>query len=145
MHELIERFDAHLKAEKYYSVIANMRGESPETVATLLMNADGLQGLQGPTISSVYHMEGNGTAAQHGFYAATICVSKKNLYKAVKSLQKVRGGRDLGDMYWTEENHSIPWIWPDLSLYSVSTCPQLGGSGVLVQPMTYIFDEEPKR
>ncbi len=22
---------------------------------------------------------------------------------------------------------------------------QLGGSGVLVQPMTYIFDEEPKR
>ncbi len=23
--------------------------------------------------------------------------------------------------------------------------PQLGGSGVLVQPMTYIFDEEPER
>ena len=24
-------------------------------------------------------------------------------------------------------------------------CAQLGGSGVLVQPMTYIFDEEPQR
>jgi ATP phosphoribosyltransferase len=24
-------------------------------------------------------------------------------------------------------------------------CAQLGGSGVLVQPMTYIFDEEPER
>lgn len=23
--------------------------------------------------------------------------------------------------------------------------PQIGGSGVLVQPMTYIFDEEPAR
>ena len=90
VHELIERFDAHLKADKFYSVIANMRGESPEQVATLLMKAEGLRGLQGPTISSVYNMEASGTAAQHGFYAATICVSKKNLYKAVKSLQKVR-------------------------------------------------------
>ncbi len=24
-------------------------------------------------------------------------------------------------------------------------CAQIGGSGVLVQPMTYIFDEEPER
>ena len=29
---------------------------------------------------------------------------------------------------------------------SPACCPlQLGGSGVLVQPMTYIFDEEPER
>ena len=111
VHELIERFDAHLKAEQFYSVIANMRGDSPEDVATLLLKAEGLQGLQGPTISSVYNMNGSSDsgAAEHGFYAATICVSKKKLYTAVKSLQK------------------------------------LGGSGVLVQPMTYIFDEEPKR
>lgn len=64
---------------------------------------------QGPTIANVYNMNGDGTAAQHGFYAATICVRKKQLYGAVKALQK------------------------------------LGGSGVLVQPMTYIFDEEPQR
>ncbi|WIA21877.1 hypothetical protein OEZ85_004252 [Tetradesmus obliquus] len=37
LHELLERLDAHLKAEQFYSVIANMRGESPEAVATLLM------------------------------------------------------------------------------------------------------------
>ena len=90
VHELIERFDGHLKAEQYYSVIANMRGESPEQVATLLIKAGGLVGLQGPTISSVYNMEGEGNAAQHGFYAATICVHKKQLYTAVKTLQKVR-------------------------------------------------------
>lgn len=46
MHELIERFDGHLKAEQYYSVVANMRGNSAEEVATLLLTAPGLQGLQ---------------------------------------------------------------------------------------------------
>ncbi|GLC36083.1 hypothetical protein PLESTB_001382400 [Pleodorina starrii] len=109
VHELIERFDGHLKAEQFYSVIANMRGDSPEQVADLLLTAPGLQGLQGPTIANVYNRSPEAKNAQHHFYAATICVRKKQLYAAVKALQK------------------------------------LGGSGVLVQPMTYIFDEEPAR
>ena len=46
VHELIERLDAHLKAEQFYSVIVNMRGNSPEEVATLLCNTEGLTGLQ---------------------------------------------------------------------------------------------------
>lgn len=46
VHELIERFDAHLKAEQFYHVIANMRGSSPEEVAQLLAQASNLQGLQ---------------------------------------------------------------------------------------------------
>ena len=46
MHELIERFDAHLTAEQYFSVIANMKGTSPEDVATRLMRVPGLEGLQ---------------------------------------------------------------------------------------------------
>lgn len=109
VHELIERFDAHLKAEQFYSVIANMRGESAEAVAAKLCSAEGLQGLQGPTVSPVYTFGENGYGAQQGFFAATICVRKKNLYSSVKALQK------------------------------------LGGSGVLVSPMVYIFDEEPQR
>lgn len=109
-HEVLERLEAHLTADKYYSVIANMRGSSPEEVAGRLIDA-GLGGLQGPTISPVYSRdESKGVAvALQGFYAAVICVPKKQLYPAVKSLRK------------------------------------LGGSGVLVQPMTYIFDEEPAR
>ncbi|GIL55792.1 hypothetical protein Vafri_11319 [Volvox africanus] len=109
VHELIERFDGHLKAEQFYSVIANMRGESPEQVADVLLQAPGLQGLQGPTICNVYNRSPDAQNAKQHFYAATICVRKKQLYSAVKALQK------------------------------------LGGSGVLVQPMTYIFDEEPER
>jgi ATP phosphoribosyltransferase len=74
-------------------VIANMRGGSPEAVATLLMQQEGLRGLQGPTISPVYTLDGSssGAAAKHGFYACVICVAKKNLYPSVKALQKVSG------------------------------------------------------
>lgn len=107
-HELMERLEAHLTAEKYYSVIANMRGESAAEVSERLLRA-GLGGLQGPTISPVYTMGESGSVAQQGFYAAVICVLKKELYASVKALRTV------------------------------------GGSGVLVQPMTYIFDEEPMR
>ena len=112
-HELIERLEAHLTAEGYYSVVANMRGGSAAEVSERLIRA-GLGGLQGPTVSPVYTLEGGGAggagpAAERGFYAAVICVAKKQLYPAVKSLRR------------------------------------LGGSGVLVQPMTYIFDEEPAR
>ncbi|GMH39042.1 hypothetical protein BSKO_06940 [Bryopsis sp. KO-2023] len=109
--ELIERFDAHLKANDFYSIVANMRGSSAKEVAKKLLGAESLTGLQGPTISEVYGRGGeNGSVAtEEGLYAAVICVPKKNLYSAVKELRAV------------------------------------GGGGILVQPMTYIFDEEPVR
>ena len=47
VHELIERFDGHLKAEQYYSVVANMRGSSPAAVATMLVMSEELRGLAG--------------------------------------------------------------------------------------------------
>ncbi|CAG9464577.1 unnamed protein product [Pedinophyceae sp. YPF-701] len=103
--ELIERLDAHLTAEGYYSVIVNMQGESAKDVAARLLSSELLSGLSGPTVSPVY-TKGE---EQPGLYAAVICVPKKELYPTVKELR---------------------------------AC---GGSGVLVQPMTYIFDEEPPR
>ncbi|GAB4823406.1 hypothetical protein N2152v2_010452 [Parachlorella kessleri] len=108
-HELMERLEAHLTAEQFYSVIANMRGSSAEEVSARLLQNSLLRGLQGPTISPIYVLNGDGTAAEHHYFAAVICVQKKQLYAAVKELRKI------------------------------------GGSGVLVQPMTYIFNEEPER
>lgn len=35
--------------------------------------------------------------------------------------------------------------YPNLSSYFVYDTMQIGGSGVLVSPLTYIFDEEPPR
>lgn len=106
--EILERLEAHLTAEQYFSVIANFVGQSPEAIASKLLTAPGLQGLAGPTISPVYTRGADGSPAA-GTYAAVICVRKTEVYDAVKTIRSV------------------------------------GGSGVLVQPMTYIFDEEPAR
>lgn len=83
--ELIERFDAHLKASKYFSVISNMRGESAEAVAKKLIKNKELAGLQGPTISPVFSAHGE----ENNVFATVICVKKKNLYRAVQQLRLV--------------------------------------------------------
>lgn len=44
---------------------------------------------QGPTVSNVYTMNSGTGKAEHHVYAATICVTKKRIYGAVKALQKV--------------------------------------------------------
>lgn len=46
VRELIERFEAHLTAGNFYSVIANMRGDSAEEVAAAILGHEGLRGLQ---------------------------------------------------------------------------------------------------
>eukprot|EP00983_Pelagomonas_calceolata_P085291 1156521-Pelagomonas_calceolata.AAC.18 len=43
--------------------------------------------MQGPTIANVYNKNESGEAVHHVF-AATICVTKKRIYSAVKALQK---------------------------------------------------------
>ena len=119
VHELLERLEAHLKADKYYSVVANMRGATSRAVADRILACDGLRGLEGPTVSPVFAPRRGGGGApapaspgdegNDGLGAAVICVPKRRLYDCVKELRSI------------------------------------GGSGVLVQPMTYIFDEEPAR
>lgn len=110
VREILERFEAHLRARDQFSVIANMRGRSAEDVASHMI-ANGVGGMQGPTVSPVYSAGSGDTnaSAVKAFFAITVCVSKKNLYSTVKKLRS------------------------------------LGGSAVLVSPMTYIFDEEPAR
>lgn len=111
VHELIERFEAHLKADKFYSVIANMRGKSTQDVASKICNHSSvLRGLQGPTVTEVYPPSSSGNGAgEERLFSATMCIPKNTLYQSIGDLRKI------------------------------------GGSGVLVQPMTYIFDEEPER
>ncbi len=103
--EMLERFEAHLRAVEHYTIIANMRGESPEEVAHKLFAQPSLGGLQGPTISRVYLRDVTDT----NWYAITIVVRKEGLHGAIDQLRAI------------------------------------GGSGVLVMPVTYIFEEEPPR
>ncbi|KAI7752918.1 hypothetical protein M8C21_000077, partial [Ambrosia artemisiifolia] len=106
-HEILERFEAHLKALDQFTVVANMRGTSEEEVAERILSQPSLSGLQGPTISPVFRKVDG--AVTPDFYAIVICVPKKKLYKSVQQLRAI------------------------------------GGSGVLVSPLTYIFDEETPR
>lgn len=104
-HEMLERIEAYRRAQDHLSVIANMRGESPEAVAHKVFSQPELGGLQGPTISQVYVRQETGT----NWYAISIVVRKDRLHQAIKQLR------------------------------------QIGGSGVLVLPVNYIFEEEPQR
>ena len=150
--------------------------------------------MQGPTISPVFTpANGGGAAAEHGFYAAVICVPKKKLYASVKALRKVLMLRVLNLQGFPPQSrckgvirHVVlklpgmlfkPVMWLHVLVLCRRTCAcvtylvagvdespilssnlslalarhcappwlQLGGSGVMVQPMTYIFDEEPAR
>lgn len=104
-HELLEMIEAHLRAEAYHLVFANMRGDSPEAIAERMFAQDELSGLQGPTISRVIV---RGDSSQPWF-AVNIIVRKDHLSPAIAALRRI------------------------------------GGSGVVVSPVTYIFEEEPVR
>jgi ATP phosphoribosyltransferase len=103
--ELLERFEAHLRATDRQMVVANIRGESAEEVAQKVFKQPNLGGLQGPTISPVYLRQPDET----NWFAINIVVTKSALYQTIKQVREI------------------------------------GGSGVLVLPITYIFEEEPPR
>jgi ATP phosphoribosyltransferase len=102
---MLEYIEAHLRAEKFYMVTANMRGDSPEAISHAMLHQPDLRGLQGPTISPVVpHTEREIT-----WYAINIIVRKERITQAVQQIRAI------------------------------------GGSGVIVSPVTYIFEEEPTR
>lgn len=104
-HELLEFTEAHLRAERFFMVVANMRGSSPEAISQAMFTQPDLRGLQGPTIAPVVpHTEREIT-----WHAVSIIVRKDRIAQAVQQLRAI------------------------------------GGSGVIVTPVTYIFEEEPKR
>ncbi|KAB5574447.1 hypothetical protein DKX38_001641 [Salix brachista] len=101
--EILERFEAHLRAVDQFTVTAHIRGSSAEEVAGRVCGQPSLSGLEGPTINPVFSKH-NGKVTPD-YYAIVICVPKKALYKSVQQLREI------------------------------------GGSGVLVSPLTYIFEE----
>ncbi|MFZ6027165.1 MAG: ATP phosphoribosyltransferase [Chloroflexota bacterium] len=101
--QMLEYIEAHLRAEENYLVIANMRGDSPATIAQALFARAELSGLQGPTIAPIFTRDGE------PYCSVSIVVRKVEVIPAVRALRAV------------------------------------GGSGVIVTPVTYIFEEEPPR
>ncbi|MBI5296467.1 MAG: ATP phosphoribosyltransferase [Chloroflexi bacterium] len=101
---LLEYIEAHMRAKENLLVIANMRGESPEMIASKLFAETSVGGLQGPTISPIVTRESN-----QGWHSVSVVVQRSRLPQAITELRSI------------------------------------GGSGIIVSPVTYIFEEEPPR
>ena len=82
---LVEMIEGYQASREYYSVTANMKGETPEDVASYILNHTEISGLRGPTISKVYSSDGE------GWYAVTVIVEKDRLLDAVEHLRQIGG------------------------------------------------------
>jgi ATP phosphoribosyltransferase len=102
--QLIEFFEARLRAVDNLAIFANMRGPSPEAIAELIFAQPTIGGLQGPTISPVFVRND-----EKNWFDVHIVVRRDRLFQAINELRAI------------------------------------GGSGVVVAPVTYIFEEEPAR
>ncbi len=102
--QLLEFFEAHLRASQELAIFANIRGSSAAEVAREIMRQPTIAGLQGPTVSQVFTRDHAGQ-----WFAVNVIVPRSQLFTAV---QELRG---------------------------------IGGSGVVVMPVSYIFEEEPPR
>ncbi len=108
--EMLEYFEAHRRAEGYFMIWANVRGQSLEDVGRTITLRTTLGGLQGPTIAPIYpnpHSAAANPGAQ--WFAVNIVVGRHELTDAIEQLRAI------------------------------------GGSGVVVTPATYIFEEQPSR
>lgn len=90
---ILEMIEAHLRARGFYSLTANIHGDSPEAIARLVTSHAEVAGLRGPTVSRVYPKAGGET----GWYAATVVVEESLLLKAVDALRKA-GAADVTAM-----------------------------------------------
>ena len=109
IHEMLERLEAHLRADGLFMVTANVRGSSAEEVATRLANDAGqlLRGLQGPTISPIYTPSADGGPSKDGkFYAVSIAVPRTRIYETVKELRKNGGSGVLTFLSLTSSTRS---------------------------------------
>ena len=83
---LLEHAEAYLRAGDFFSITANILGNSPEEVAAQVTRRPEVSGLKGPTISRVYS-NGPGT-----WYAVTLVVPRSRLLMAVDHLRQIGGG-----------------------------------------------------
>lgn len=107
--ELLEYIEAHQRAEGYFMIWANVRGQTLEDVGRTVTTHTTLGGLQGPTIAPIYPNPHNEANCDMNWFAVNIVVNRDELTDAIEQLRAI------------------------------------GGSGVVVTPTTYIFEEQPGR
>ena len=78
---ITEMMEAHLRAEPFYRVTANVQGASADAVSAVVLARPALAGLRGPTVARVYNVE------EHDWFAVTLLVKKDLLLDAVDHLR----------------------------------------------------------
>lgn len=81
-HGLTETVEAHMRAEPYYRLTANVQGESADEVSGMILARPTLAGLRGPTVSRVYNIE------EKGWFSVSLLVKKDYLLEAVYHLRQ---------------------------------------------------------
>lgn len=84
---ILEMMEARLRADGYYTVTANIRGESADAVAKAVISHPDASGMRGPTIAKVYSRYGQ----EQDWYAVTVVLRKHNLLGAVEHLRRMGG------------------------------------------------------
>ena len=85
---LMELMEAHLQAEPYYRLTANVRGSSAQEVSATVLARPQVAGLRGPTIARVYNVE------EEDWFSVSLLVRKDQLMEAVDHLRDC-GGVDI--------------------------------------------------
>ncbi len=83
---LLELIEARLRASGYYSIIANIRGDSPSQIAGHIQDHPEIAGIEGPTVSQVFSKEG-----ETGWYAVTMVVGRDKVITALDHLRAIGG------------------------------------------------------
>ena len=78
---LTEMMEAHMRAEPFYRLTANVQGVSAEAVSATILARPALAGLRGPTVARVYNVE------ERGWFSVSLLIKKDRLLEAVDHLR----------------------------------------------------------
>lgn len=90
LRTLLELIDAAMQGRDYYTITANIMGDSAEAIAALVAANPLTRGLQGPTISPIYAAHATSPAGKQWF-TVTIMIESNNLLPTIHHLRKVGG------------------------------------------------------
>lgn len=78
---LAEMMEAHMRAEPYYRLTANVQGDTAETVSAMVLARPALAGLRGPTVARVHNVR------EEDWFSVSLLVKKDKLLAAVDHLR----------------------------------------------------------
>ena len=78
---LTEMMEAHMRAEPFYRLTANVRGATAEAVSAMVLARPALAGLRGPTIARVHSVK------EEDWFSVSLLVKKDMLLAAVDHLR----------------------------------------------------------